>query len=256
MPSLFKNIFGLKTQRQKGSFRRMILEDYRWKNSVNNELSSNHSQQQWSRVAKRLQRRCTQLRKGGGERYKPTGRPATVAFGKFGGCIRTIPDVHALWTYLEAPKRRSESSKTPPQPAKEDTGAFELLEHFLSRSTVHLVIEAQDDPLLFGFDSDDSDHGLARAMMSGGDDDDSDDEIERHPLSTWSFKEILASTSSKLEKLSLVIDSWDASEPDPDISVVGRSEVLVGFRELRIISPGKTPGSIRCRDWLWKHARG
>ncbi|KAG0362637.1 hypothetical protein BG005_004754 [Podila minutissima] len=309
MPSLFKNIFGLKTQRQRGSFRRMILEDYHWKEEqrLEKQRRKKREKRQKQRQKQREQRAQQQPQpaavvQSGEASSTPVysseksveesdtdqqeGQPLSL-LGKFGGCIRTIPDVHALWTYLEAPKRRSESSKTPPKPAKEDTGAFELLEHFLSRctdlrlpevvlyedhfedpgllqllvkyivpATVHLVIETQDDPLLFGFDSDDSDHELARAMMFGGDDDDSDDEIERHPLSTWNFKNILASTSSKLEKLSLDIDSWDASEPDPDISVVGRSEVLAGLRELQIISPGKTPGSIRCWDWLWKHARG
>ncbi|KAF9377903.1 hypothetical protein CPB97_009876 [Podila verticillata] len=293
MPFLFKNIPELKTPHQKESFRRLVLEDFHLKEAHRREKQ--HRKQREKRQKQRQKKREQQsqqqpqstadVKNSGTAQQENHTRQSLLA--RYGGCIRTIPKVEEIMSYLEAPMHRPESctlrSQEPEEPA-----AFELLVSFLSRciclwlplvklnedhfeepdmldllatyivpAAVHLVLDVQDDPYHF-YDSDDSDDEMSSFGMQfeGSDDegDSDDDSEERHPMSPWNFKQILACTSSKLEKLTVDISSWDTTESDTEIEVAGRKGFLTGLKELRINGIGKELESIKSWDWLWKHA--
>ncbi|KAG0036982.1 hypothetical protein BGZ82_003344 [Podila clonocystis] len=273
MPLLFKVIPKLKTLRQQESFHRLVLEDYYLKEE---QRLKKHRRKQRKKRKKRRQKK---------REHQPLRQFQLEAVDKSGDATQVQS--------AEKNAEKSESPKTRPQPSKDDPDAFDLLEQFLSQCsslqlpkvvldedhfmnpdlllllstyivpvTEHLVITTEGGLSYLGLESDDSD-------------DDSDDEItsimrqlghvkdanhsseesaESRPMSTWNFKNFLASSSGKLEILSLDIDSWVADESDSEKEVDGRPEFLTGIKELRIINSGKTPEAIRCWDWLWKHA--
>lgn len=322
MPLLFKNIPELKTQRQRQSFRSLVLEDYHLKEEC--RLEKQRRKQREKRQKQRQKKRELQAqeppqptviaksgdttpskvppaekRADNSDTGQHEGRPLSL-LSRYGGCIRTIPEVEDLLSYLEVTRVSTDSLEAPLQMSREDPEALELLVSFLSRctnlrqprvelnedhfedlvmlqvlatyivpATVHLVITVQDD-LLCEYDSDDTDDEIANTMRLFGVDDEeygdgdeeySDDEGDRdddskdcHLLSTWNLKIVLASSSSKLESLTLDITSWDTTEPESEVDVAGRKDYLTGLKKLRIDRPGKDPASIRCWDWLWKHA--
>lgn len=303
MPFLFKNIPELKMPRQKESFRRLVLEDFHLKEAHRREKQ--HRKQREKRRKQRQKKReqqnqqqpqsTTEVKSGdttqsqvqpaekSAENIGTTqeNHPPLSLLARYGGCIRTIPEVEEILSYLEAPRHKPES-RTPRPQASEEPAAFELLVSFLSKCTrlwlplvelnenhfedldmldllatyivpaaVHLMLIVQDD--LCYYDSDDSDDEMAIfGMQFGGSGDEGSE--ERHPMSPRNFKQILACTSSKLEKLTVDISSWDTTESDFVIEVAGRKGFLTELKELRIDRIGKEPESIESWDWLWKHA--
>ncbi|KFH62860.1 hypothetical protein MVEG_11385 [Podila verticillata NRRL 6337] len=163
MPLLFKHIPELKTPRQKDSFRRLVLQDYSWKEEhrLKKQRRKQREKRQKQRQKKQYQQiqqhpsqpeltisRCpdpestvvpaqpdkpdqqprsqTTVEESGGQQ---SAQPSHSLLEQYGKCIRTIPSLdNLLFCLQDPPLNPGELSKTPKWPSK-----FELLERFLSR---------------------------------------------------------------------------------------------------------------------------